>query len=304
MNQTWMKVTLVLAAAYNILWGAWVILWPNAMFDLAGLVRPNYPQIWQCVGMIVGCYGIGYAIAAADPVHWWPIVLVGLIGKVLGPVGFVFSAVTSDFPWVFGVVNLFNDLIWWIPFAAILWHAARGPDDPELSDTLESILEQVVDQHGQTLQSITYAGPTLVVCLRHLGCTFCREALADLARCRSTIEDRGVLLVLVHMSEDEEAVRYLDSTGMADLQRISDPQRRIYRTLGLERGGPWQLFGPVVWWRGSLALIKGYGIGRLDGDGFQMPGTFLLYRGKLVKAFRHRSAADRPDYMDIGTCTV
>ena len=30
-----------------------------------------------------------------------------------------------------------------------------------------------------------------------------------------------------------------------------------------------------------------------------MPGAFLLYQGEPVKAFRHRSAADRPDYVEL-----
>jgi small multidrug resistance pump len=46
---------------------------------------PRYPDIWQCVGMIVGVYGVGYLIAAFDPLRHWPVILVGLLGKVLGP---------------------------------------------------------------------------------------------------------------------------------------------------------------------------------------------------------------------------
>jgi len=304
MNRPWMKPVLGLAAGYNLLWGAWVILWPNALFDLAGIARPTYPQIWQCVGMIVGCYGLGYAIAATDPARWWPIVLVGFIGKVLGPIGFVYSAILGDFPWVFGLVNIFNDLIWWVPFALILWHAARGPDGPPSADTLDHVLEQAVNQHGQTLRSITDTQPTLVVCLRHFGCTFCREALADLKKNREAFHAHDVSLVLVHMSTEGQAQRYLSAHGMADVHRISDPSRHLYRILGLQRGNLWQLFGPITWWRGLSALTKGHGIGRLAGDGLQMPGVFLMHHGKLLKAFRHKSAADRPDYIEMGACTI
>ncbi|HZP82139.1 MAG TPA: hypothetical protein VFB21_10900 [Chthonomonadaceae bacterium] len=53
---------------------------------------PNYPQIGQCGGRIVGVYGIGYACAARDPLRHWPIVLVGLIGQLLGPLGFLLAA--------------------------------------------------------------------------------------------------------------------------------------------------------------------------------------------------------------------
>lgn len=112
--------TLKLAAIYNILWGALVILLPHLFFDLAGMERTNYPEIWQCVGMIVGVYGVGYWLAAQDPVKHYPIVLVGFLGKILGPIGFAQALITGRFPLAFGIIIIFNDLIWWIPFYKLL----------------------------------------------------------------------------------------------------------------------------------------------------------------------------------------
>jgi hypothetical protein len=113
------------AAVYNVVWGVWVILFPNALFDWIGATRPNYPELWQCVGMIVGVYGVGYWIAASRPLLHWPIVLVGLLGKVLGPIGFVKALVDQVFPWSMGWTIVTNDLIWWIPFSLILREAYR-----------------------------------------------------------------------------------------------------------------------------------------------------------------------------------
>lgn len=112
--------TLKLAAVYNILWGAVVILFPHLFFDLAGMERTNYPEIWQCVGMIVGVYGVGYWLAAQDPVKHYPIVLVGFLGKILGPIGFAQALITGRFPLAFGIIIIFNDLIWWIPFYKLI----------------------------------------------------------------------------------------------------------------------------------------------------------------------------------------
>jgi len=116
---------LLAAAIYNLVWGTLVILFPNTPFQWAGMEPPRYPQIWQCVGMIVGVYGIGYWIAAYDPVRHWPIVLVGLLGKIFGPLGFLFSAIRGELPWIAGSVLLTNDLVWWIPFGWLLWRAYR-----------------------------------------------------------------------------------------------------------------------------------------------------------------------------------
>jgi hypothetical protein len=121
----WAAFSLRAAAIYNVAWGAGVIAFPHWLFDVTGLPRMNYPEIWQCVGMIVGVYGIGYWIAAGDPRRHWPIVLVGLLGKVLGPIGFIHALARGTFPPAFGLTIVTNDLIWWLPFGLILLEAAR-----------------------------------------------------------------------------------------------------------------------------------------------------------------------------------
>ena len=121
----WMFWVLTAAAAYNLAWGGFVMLFPAVVWPWFGMEPPNYPELWRCVGMIVGVYGVGYAIAAFDPMRHWPIVLVGFLGKLLGPIGFLNAAASGRLPWAFGWVNVFNDLIWLAPFAVILCRAYR-----------------------------------------------------------------------------------------------------------------------------------------------------------------------------------
>ncbi|MBL0926337.1 MAG: alkyl hydroperoxide reductase [Phycisphaerales bacterium] len=122
-----MSVTLYAAAAYNLAWGVFVILFPMKLFEWSGVSPPlNYPEIWQCVGMIVGVYGVGYWCAARDPLRHWPIVLVGFLGKVLGPIGMADALRRGVFPLEFAWTIVTNDLIWWIPFGLILWRARRA----------------------------------------------------------------------------------------------------------------------------------------------------------------------------------
>jgi hypothetical protein len=138
------------------------------------------------------------------------------------------------------------------------------------------------------------------VFLRHFGCTFCREALTDIKRQRKVIEISGTRIVLVHMVDDDTAREALRPYGLDDLLRLSDPELKLYRAFGLERGTVRQLFGPRVWLRGIVAGLFGrHGVGALAGDGFQMPGVFLIRRGKVEAAYIHRTASDRPDYAGL-----
>lgn len=127
----WMRWVLIAAGCYNLAWGAWVVLAPRALFDLLGVAPQFVPNatglaVWQCLGMVIGVYGIGYLCAALNPFRHWPIVLVGLLGKVFGPIGFIDAAfIQGTFPAQFGWTIITNDLVWWCPFGAILLAAWR-----------------------------------------------------------------------------------------------------------------------------------------------------------------------------------
>ena len=124
----WMRLTLKIAGVYNILWGAYILFMPEHFFQVSNLPLPNYPEIWQSVGMIVGVYGIGYYISGFDPYTHWPVILVGFLGKVFGPIGAIYYACLGKFPWSFILINVTNDLIWPVPFGLILYHALRKED--------------------------------------------------------------------------------------------------------------------------------------------------------------------------------
>lgn len=123
---SWMQWVLWLAGIYNLIWGAFVIVFPLLPFQWAKMEPPRYPEIWQCVGMIVGVYGIGYIIAAFDPLRHWPVIFVGFLGKVLGPIGMVNALWQGKLPAVAALTCLTNDLIWWVPFGIILWCAYQA----------------------------------------------------------------------------------------------------------------------------------------------------------------------------------
>ncbi len=275
---SWAKKWLIAAGIYNLVWGALVVLFPLVWFDVAGMEAPRYPQLWQCVGMIVGVYGIGYLAAARDPWRHWPIVLVGLLGKIFGPIGFVQAVAEGAFPPAFGLTILTNDLLWWIPFSMMLWGAAKS-QYALIGDALplSTALDGAADQHGRSVREISDERPTLALLVRHSGCTFCKEALADLSNQREAIEREGMAIVVVSMSDPESLARAASTAGLGDVHLVSDPQRDLYQALELGRGSFKQLFGPSVWWRGMMATMRGHLGGGLDGDGVQMPGAFVRH---------------------------
>jgi len=303
----WMTLVLRAAAIYNVAWGAFAIVFPSLFWEWIGMTPPNYPFLWQCIGMIVGVYGVGYWIAASDPLRHWPIVLVGMLGKIFGPIGFLDAHfIQGDVPLRFGVTLLTNDLLWWAPFALILKRAYDASEARRRADLAAgptgapgagAAMAAARTNTGETLLELSHRSPVLVIFLRHAGCTFCREALADVAARRARIEASGTRIALVHLSPDADAAAFFARYGLGDVARVSDPTRSLYRAFELSRGTIGQLFGWRVALRGFRAgLIDRHWVGRLQGDGLQLPGAFLVHRGEVLRAFRHRDAADRPDY--------
>lgn len=125
MNEHWMKLTLKAAGIYNLIWGTWVVLFPSHFFQLVEMDPINHTMVWQGMGMVIGVYGLGYWWASQNPALHWPIVLVGLLGKIFGPLGFFINYLAGEVPFGFFYTLITNDFIWWIPFFMIIREAHK-----------------------------------------------------------------------------------------------------------------------------------------------------------------------------------
>ncbi|GLR16367.1 peroxiredoxin-like family protein [Portibacter lacus] len=164
-----------------------------------------------------------------------------------------------------------------------------------------SVLEKMVTSDGESVMELSKKKPLLVVFLRHFGCIFCREALQDLSKLQDEIQEKGGDLVFIHMANKETAEQYFKKYKLVNPKWVQDSECKYYQEFGLVKGTFNQLFGFKNWVRGvDAAIIKGNGVSwKQLGDGFQMPGVFLIDNGDIKYSFVHNSAADRPNYLDI-----
>ena len=117
------QIVFALAGAYNLAWGAYSAIDPQWLFRFAGMPLSNYPEIFACLGMVVGIYGFLYWEVARVPERGWLIAAVGLLGKILGPIGLVQLIASGAWPMKSAVLCVTNDFIWWVPFALYLYDA-------------------------------------------------------------------------------------------------------------------------------------------------------------------------------------
>jgi hypothetical protein len=139
------RVIFILAGVYNIGLGLWAALVPLSLFNVLDLGAPSHPGIWACLGMVIGLYGLIYLqVAFTDPKCRSSAVIIagrrieydvtkfliaiGLVGKILGPIGFVFAVRNGELPLRMMPIIALDDLIWWVPFTMYLIDRTRIAD--------------------------------------------------------------------------------------------------------------------------------------------------------------------------------
>jgi peroxiredoxin len=295
-----MTYAVLAAGIYNIAWAVQAICWPNWLFRWAGMPLLIYPEIWQGLGLFLGVWGLGYLAVAAHPVRHWPIVMAGLLSRIFEVGGLLTLAVRHRMPWKFCGLLAAADIAWCVPLGLILWCAYRihASAQRHASPEIQRLALRTRTNKGRTLLEMSTEKPLLIIFLRTADCPFCREALAQIAIARRSLEQKDAQLVFVHIEADQVMHEFLHSFQLSDVPRVSDPHFHLYRAFGLKRG-PWlSVIGPSVWGRGVATLIK-YGAGRLTPDLLQMPGVFMVFHGEVLWNFMHQSIADQPRYEDI-----
>ena len=170
--------------------------------------------------------------------------------------------------------------------------------------SVEYIKELKTDQ-GISVETMSHEGLVMLIFLRHFGCVFCREALKEVKKERSNWEEKGIKVVLIYPADKASGHKYLSQFDLLDIQSISDPSCIIYEEFGLGKGSMSQLFGLKTFFRGFETTVKGIlPVLQQVGDGFQMPGIFIIHEGEIRDSYIHKSASDKPNYAELIACCV
>ena len=149
--------------------------------------------------------------------------------------------------------------------------------------TLFNVLNGFRTEQNQSFEDLSAAAPVLLVFLRHLSCPFCQRLLHELRELQDDIQKQGLVTVLVHMADEEAAQKVFEYYGLANIPHFRDPERRLYRAVGLKNVPFRNVLSPRV-------MLRGMNLKReLDGPApagsgsrLQMPGLFLVDQGHIV----------------------
>jgi len=150
---------------------------------------------------------------------------------------------------------------------------------------------------GSVFRDVLGKTPTLLVFLRHFGCIFCRETVADLKKIHAEDPDYPAVLFFYQGTPHEGDAFF--GAVWPEARAVADIPRRFYNAFGIERGGMREMFGPAVWACGVRATAKGHTIGMKTGDPWTMPGLFLVHESRILWQHDFKHAGDHPDFYQI-----
>ena len=113
------------AGVYNIAWGLTTALYPQWLYRLTGGPTDDRVEMAAALGLVIGLYWVLYLDVARAPERGALIAAVGLVGKIIGPIGLIILIAKGTWPASSLLISATNDFIWWVPFALYLHDCVR-----------------------------------------------------------------------------------------------------------------------------------------------------------------------------------
>jgi len=164
--------------------------------------------------------------------------------------------------------------------------------DPTLSDSTGT---------PRRLSEFWPAGPTLLLFLRHYGCSCLAERWDALRAELPDLVSAGAQVLAIGQGEPERTAAMVRRRGYP-FAVLSDPERRAYEAFGLLQGTPAQLVHDFPWQPGDMDSAERIFLRPRRGteravvdDPWQLPGEFVIDRaGTIVLAHRYQYCEDFP----------
>jgi hypothetical protein len=146
---------------------------------------------------------------------------------------------------------------------------------------------------ADTLRGNLSSGATLLVFLRHFGCLFCHEMVADLREQSGKRGDQESILFFYQGTVTEG--REFFGKHWPAAQAIADASLKFYKGFGIPKASVTEMLSPSVWRRGMKSLAKGHTPGMPKGSVRQMPGMLLVRGDQVVWRHDFEHAGDHPE---------
>jgi peroxiredoxin len=167
-----------------------------------------------------------------------------------------------------------------------------------VAHALESLTVFDPDGRRTRLGQLWAERTAVLVFLRHFGCLFCRQQMANLAPLSGAMESRGAELIAIGHGSLDEARAFRDELRPA-VRVFTDPTRQADCAVGMHRG-PRSVFTLGTLSRSITAWRQGFRQTAVAGDPFQQGGVVIVApSGEERYRFVSREAGEHPPAAEV-----
>lgn len=155
---------------------------------------------------------------------------------------------------------------------------------------------EVLDGNGAgvRLGALWAERPVVLVLIRHFGCLFCKEQVAELGKVTGRIHDAGAEIVVVGNGGPQHVQWFIEDFGL-QTPVYTDPSEEAYRVVGAKRGILTSVHPGAI--KAALsARRKGFKQTKTMGDAWQQGGVFIVMPdGSMPFRYVSDYAGDHPE---------
>jgi peroxiredoxin len=150
---------------------------------------------------------------------------------------------------------------------------------------------ELVDTEGRAVRISTLwpDKPLVLVFLRHLGCTFCRQQLAELARDHAQFVSAGAEIACVAQGDAKVGKAYAILAALPFPLLLCGDDLTAYQRYGLIQARFRSMLNPIMVMKGIASLLQGYKQTEVIGNARQLGGAFVIDRAGVVRYAHHNA---------------
>ena len=154
-----------------------------------------------------------------------------------------------------------------------------------------------INLRADTLQANLAPDGTLLVFLRHFGCLFCREMVADLRAHAATDGERERILFFYQGTVPEG--REFFAKHWSSARAIADQPLKFYRGFDVPKTSLLRALAPAVWRSGMKTWARGHRPEPVQRNVRQMPGFMWVQDGRIIWRHDFEHVGDHPNLREI-----
>jgi peroxiredoxin len=140
--------------------------------------------------------------------------------------------------------------------------------------------------------------PAVLAFVRHFGCLFCFEQVADMVSVAPAIEEAGARLCFIGNGNPLHAQVFMDETGLTK-DVYTDPARILYKRIAMKHG-LFSTLNRTSTRNARRARERGFRQVELRGDPWQQGGVVAVTRdGTVAYLQRFNVAGERVDLSEV-----